>query len=116
MRILLVAYSDSEATAKKIEGLTKAALTRGHEITVFLNGVSVRLGKSEGLTRGFSDFVANGVRLLVCRTSAATSGIESRDQLMGGSEMSSLSELVELLEENDRVLFLGQDAGNWQSS
>ena len=112
MRILLVAYSDSEATAEKIEGLAKAALTRRHEVTVFLNGVSVRLVESGRRTREFSDLVADGVRLLVCRTSAATSGIESPDQLVGGAEMSSLSELVDLMEESGRVLFLGQGAGN----
>jgi predicted peroxiredoxin len=112
MRILLVAYSDSEATAEKIEGLAKAALAHGHEVTVFLNGVSVRLVKSGGRTSGFSDLVTKGVRFLVCRTSAATSGIESHDQLVGGVEMSSLSELVDLMEENGRVLFLGQGAGN----
>jgi len=107
-----VAYSDSEATAEKIEGLAKAALARGHEVTVFLNGVSVRLVESGRQTREFSDLVDDGVHLLVCRTSAATSGIESPGQLMGGVEMSSLSELVDLMEENGRVLFLGQGAGN----
>ena len=112
MRILLVAYSDSEATAEKIEGLAKAALTRRHEVTVFLNGVSVRLVESGRRTRGFSDLVADGVHLLVCRTSVATSGIESPDQLVGGAEMSSLSELVDLMEESGRVLFLGPGAGN----
>jgi len=112
MRILLVAYSDSEATAEKIEGLAKAALARGHDVTVFLNGVSVRLVESGRQTREFSDLVDDGVHLLVCRTSAATSGIESPGQLMGGVEMSSLSELVDLMEENGRVLFLGQGAGN----
>ena len=112
MRMLLAAYSDSEATAEKIEGLAKAALARGHEVTVFLNGVSVRLVKSGGRTSGFSDLVANGVRLLVCRTSAATSGIESPNQSVRGAEMSSLSELVDLIEESGRVLFLGQGVGN----
>ena len=111
MHILLVAYSDSEATAEKIEGLTIAALARGHGVTVFLNGVSVRLVESGRRTRGFTDLVA-GVRLLACRTSAATSGIESPDQLVRGAEMSSLSELVDLIEESGRVLFLGQGAGN----
>jgi predicted peroxiredoxin len=112
MRMLLVAYSDSEATENKIEGLAKAALARGHEVTVFLNGVSVKLVKSGGRTRGFPELVADGVRLLVCRTSAAISGIETRDQLVGGAEMSSLSELVDLMEESGRVLFLGQGARN----
>ncbi len=112
MRILIVVYSDSDVTAKKIEGLAKAALARGHEVTVFLNGVSVKLVISGGRSNGFSDLVADGVRLLVCRTSVATSGIESHDQLMGGVEMSSLSELVDLMEESGRVLFIGQGAGN----
>jgi predicted peroxiredoxin len=112
MRILLVAYSDSEATSKKIEGLTKAARARGHEVFVFFNGVSVRLVESGRRTRGFSNLLIDGVRLLVCRTSATTIGIESPDQLVGGAEMSSLSELVDLMEESSRVLFLGQGAGN----
>jgi len=112
MRILLVAYSDSEATTKKIEGLAKAALARGHEITVFLNGVSVRLVESGRRIRGFPNLLIDGVRLLVCRTSATTSGIESPDQLVGGAEMSSLSELVDLMEESSKVLFLGQGASN----
>jgi predicted peroxiredoxin len=112
MRILLVAYSDSEATAEKIEGLAKAALAHGHEVTVFLNGVSVRLVESGRRTRGFPNLLIDGVRLLVCRTSATTSGIESPDQFVGGTEMSSLSELVDLMEESGRVLILGQGAEN----
>jgi len=54
-----------------------------------------------------ADLASKKVRLLACRTSARECGIESEGQLLKGAEMSSLSELVEMLERSDRVVFMG---------
>jgi len=48
-----------------------------------------------------------GVRLLACRTSALNAGLASKGALMRGAEMSSLGELVDLMADADRALFLG---------
>lgn len=105
MFLLLVA--NSIFTEDTITGLATAARDRGHEVAVFFDGASVRLVGSESANREIEALAPRGVRLLACRTSAATSGISSTGDLIRGAEMSSLSELVELMEESDRTIFLG---------
>jgi predicted peroxiredoxin len=107
MRLLLVAYSDSKVVKETIIGLSSAARDRGHDVTVFFDGGSVGLVRSGRANRDIERLTPEGVRLLVCRTSAATSGLESLRDLVRGAGMSSLAELVELTEESDRTIFLG---------
>ena len=91
-----------------MKGLADAALSRGHEVTLFFSDVSVRL-LLRGGDGGFSELGSSGSRLLACRTSVVTSGIPSEGGLVEGVEMSSLGELVGIIEEHDRVLFMGGD-------
>ena len=107
MHILLVASSDTSSTLDAACGLATAAVNRGHEVTIFfhMGGVTL-LGASQAVDR-LAPLISSGVRLLACRTSAKERGIESGDDLMEGSEMSSLSEFVEMLDRCDRTIFLG---------
>jgi sulfur relay (sulfurtransferase) complex TusBCD TusD component (DsrE family) len=75
-------------------------------LVVFFNSQSTGL---LGLKRDSNLQVLSGqgVRLLACRTSALESGLASSGALMEEAEMSSLGELVGLMEEADRALFLG---------
>ncbi|TRO46491.1 hypothetical protein E2P65_05680 [Candidatus Bathyarchaeota archaeon] len=109
--MLLVASSDSEGAEKTLTGLAEAALSRGHEVTLFFSDSSVRTlaqGDGEG---GYAGLHSRGVRLLACRTSALASDVLSSGGFMAGVEMSSLGELALLLEEHDRVVFIGGDGG-----
>ena len=106
MLILMIGSTDSRATAEKIVGLASASLERGHRVTVFCNAESTRL-LEPGRVEEFPPLVFRGVRLLACRTSAQELGLASLADLIGGAEMSSMGELVDLVEASDRTLFLG---------
>ena len=88
-------------------GLASAAVERGHEVTVFFHMGGVSLLQASRAADRLAHVITLGVRLLACRTSAKERGMESEDDLMEGSVISSLSELVEMLDRFDRILFLG---------
>ena len=92
-----------------MKGLADAALSRGHEVTLFFSDRSVRLLIRGGDDGDFSGLSSRGTRLLACRTSVVTSGVPSEGGFVDGVEMSSLGELVGLIEDHDRVLFMGGD-------
>jgi len=104
--ILLIASTESESTVEAVRGLAEAALARGHGVTAFFNEGSVGLLKRSG-EKGGSRLFPAGLQLLACRTSAATHGLTSLDDMVDGAEMSSLGELVDLMTDSDRVLFVG---------
>lgn len=106
MFILLIASTESESTLKTVNSLAGAALARGHGITAFFNEGSVNLLKKTG-EKGGSRLFPAGLQLLACRTSATTHGLTSLDYMVEGAEMSSLGELVDIMTDSDRVLFVG---------
>jgi len=104
LHLLLVASSDAPSTLDAVRGLASAAARRGHRVTVFFQMSGVKLLGASWANR-FASLVPLGVRLLACRTSAKEEGAE--DELVGEAKMSSLGELVDLLDRSDRALFLG---------
>jgi len=75
-------------------------------VTAFFTERSVRILKKTGEKGGSRQF-PDGLQLLACRTSAATNGLTSLRDMVEGAEMSSLGELVDLMTDSDRVLFVG---------
>jgi predicted peroxiredoxin len=108
-RILLVASSDSEEAENTLTGLADAALSRGHEVTLFFSDRSVRLLVPRDDEKDYTGFLSRGTRLLVCRTSVVASGVPSSGGFIEGVEMSSLGELVDLMDDHDRMIFVGGD-------
>jgi len=104
-----VASSDSECAGDTLTGLADAALSRGHDVTLFFSDRSVRLLRAGDDDASYAGIRSRGARLLVCRTSAMASDVTSSGGFTGGVEMSSLGELVLLIEDHDRVVFLGGD-------
>jgi len=83
-----------------VEALTNAATRAGHNVTVFFNEDSVKLLKAPSRVEYlYAD-------LLACRASSTECGI-TKDQMVSNARMSSLAELVDLLEGSNRVVFLG---------
>lgn len=107
MLILLVASSEASSTAESAICLADIAVRRGHEVAVFFHMGGVHLLRAPQASIRLSYLASQGVRLLVCRTSAKARGIESEDELPDEAEMSSLRHLIELLDRCDRALFLG---------
>ena len=81
-------------------GLASAASDRGHEVTVFFSEESVKLLAEPGVTEGLD------AEILACVTAGQYSGVKDED-LVGGARFTSLAEVVTLMEECDRTLFLG---------
>jgi len=104
-----VASSDSEEAENTLSGLAKAALSRDHEVTLFFSDSSVRLLVPRDDEKDYAEFSSRGTRLLACRTSVATSGVASSGGFIEGVEMSSLGELVDLMDDHDRLIFVGGD-------
>jgi len=83
-----------------VEGLSVAAAKAGHDVTVFFNEEAIQLLKNPSPVEYlYAD-------LLACRASALEYEI-TKENMAVNARMSSLGELVEQLESNDRVVFLG---------
>ena len=107
MFILLVASTDSPGTLETVYNLTQATVSRGHRVIVFFTSQSTGLLGSDRGSPYLSVLSKLGVRLLACRTSVLETGLAPKGALMNGAELSSLGELVGLMAEADRALFLG---------
>jgi len=98
MRLLFVV--STEGRLRDVMGLSEAAVRRRHDVTVFFNEDSVKL------LRRPSPVESLYADLLACRSSAMDYG-RGKVDMVANARMSSLAELVELLEGSDRVVFLG---------
>ena len=98
MRLLLVVSTIGKV--RDVGGLSSAAVRAGHNVSVFFNEESVKLLQSPSQVESlYAD-------LLACRASCADLGI-GKEELIANARMSSLAELVDLLEQSDKVVFLG---------
>jgi sulfur relay (sulfurtransferase) complex TusBCD TusD component (DsrE family) len=98
MRLLLVV--STQGKLKHVEGLSNAAVRKGHDVTVFFNEEAVQLLKNPSPVEYLN------AELLACRASAVEYEI-TKDNMAVNARMSSLAELVEQLEGSDKVVFLG---------
>lgn len=81
-------------------GLVRAAKDRGHDVVVFFNEESVKLLIQYPMLSEL------GVEMLACQTTCQYIGIKEEDMIQG-ARITSLAEMVLLMEEKDRTLFLG---------
>jgi predicted peroxiredoxin len=81
-------------------GVVDAARRRRHRVTVFFNEESVKLLTEHNVLRGL------GAEMLACVTACEYSGIRQED-IVKGARITSLSEVVALMEKCDRTLFMG---------
>lgn len=99
--MLMTLVALTEKSLDRLYGLSKTALSRRHELIVFLYSQGVRIILHEK----FKDLEElEGLRLLACQTSLRECGLDPSNHLK--LETSSLSELVELMERSDHVIFL----------
>ena len=81
-------------------GIVRATKDKGHDVVVFFNEESVKLLVQYPLLSELD------VELLACQTMCQYMGIHEED-LIPGARMTSLAELVMMMDEKDRTLFLG---------
>ncbi len=87
-------------TLVHLMGLVRAAKDRGHNVVVFFNEESVKLLVQYPMLSEL------GVEMLACQTTCQFMGIKEED-MIPGAKISSLAEMVIMMEEKDRTLFLG---------
>jgi predicted peroxiredoxin len=85
---------------RHVEGVAEAAAGRGHRVTVFFSEESVKLLLDHG---SISDLKAE---MLACVTACEVSGVKQED-IVEGARVTSLAEVVTLMETCDRTLFVG---------
>ena len=107
MFFLLVVSSDSPSKIKLVHKLASASILSGHQVTIFFFMAGVKLFDSSENHEWSRLLIEAGVRLLACRTSTTDLGITFEGPLSSGVKLSSLGELVELMDRCDRALFLG---------
>jgi predicted peroxiredoxin len=81
-------------------GIVRASTDKGHDVKIFFNEDSVKL-----LVR-YPVLSELGVEMLACHTTCRYMNIEEGD-LINNARMTSMAELVMLMESMDRTLFLG---------
>ncbi len=81
-------------------GIVRASTDKGHDVKIFFNEDSVKL-----LVR-YPVLSELGVEMLACHTTCRDMNIEEGD-LINNARMTSMAELVMLMESMDRTLFLG---------
>ena len=81
-------------------GIVRAAKDRGHDVVVFFNEESVKLLVQYPMLSELN------VKMLACQTTCQYAGSKEED-LIAGARMTSLAELVLMMEEKDRTLFIG---------
>jgi peroxiredoxin family protein len=81
-------------------GIVRAAKDRGHDVVVFFNEESVKLLVQYPMLSELN------VKMLACQTVCQYVGIKEED-LIPGAKMTSMAEMVMMMEEKDRTLFLG---------
>ena len=104
MFILLVISDYSFRNVEDFKGLTDAFIARDYKVAAFFTGPSVNMLKVD---QEELKSLPVGVKMYACRTVSRDLGFTKQEGLLHGVKMSSLGELVELIEEADRCIFLG---------
>lgn len=108
MRLLLILMSPPGTPGfKTAVNLAETALRRGHEAIIFGTGDGVENLKKNAvdpLAPRLAELLEMKGRLLVCRESTRRRIPSAETDLMKGVEMSSLAEMVELVDSCDKTL------------
>ena len=81
-------------------GMVRAAKDRGHNVVIFFNEEAVKLLVQYPMLSEL------GVEMLACQTTCQYIGIKEEDMIQG-ARMTSMAEMVMLMEKKERTLFLG---------
>jgi sulfur relay (sulfurtransferase) complex TusBCD TusD component (DsrE family) len=98
LRFLLIV--SNPMMLRHVQGLASAASDRGHDVKVFFSEESVKLLADPSSVGGLD------ADMLACVTACQQVGVEEGD-LVEGARVTSLVEVVSLMEKCDRTLFLG---------
>jgi len=89
--------------------LTQTVLRKGHEVIIFGTGdgvESMKKNAANSLAPSLMKLLKMGGRLLACRESVRRRSVSQEAGLIEGVEMSSLAEMVELMDLCDKTLVI----------
>ena len=108
MKLLLILISPPETRGFRTSvSLAEAVWRRGHKVIIFSTGDGVESMKknvADSLAPCLMKLLKMGGRLLACRESIRRRSSSQGSGLMEGVEMSSLAEMVELMDLCDKTL------------
>ncbi len=106
MKLGIILNSNDPETAWNALRLGNKALADGHETSVFLLGSGVEIenvkDKKFNVAEGLTQFLNHEGRLLACGTC-----LKSRNKEAGVCPISTMSQLVEMIDESDKVVTFG---------
>ena len=106
MKLGIIVNTNHPETAWNALRLGSEALARGNKVSLFLLGVGVEIENIKDETFDIADvltkFLDRGGRLLACGTC-----LELRQQEAGVCPISTMSQLVEMITDSDKVVTLG---------
>ena len=106
MKLGIILNTNDPETAWNTLRLSNEALSNGNEVNMFLLGNGVEIANTKNKTfnvaRVLQKFLDRGGRLLACGTC-----LELRQQQAGVCPISSMSELVEMISNSDKVVTFG---------
>ena len=80
----------------------------GHEVTIFFDADATHnLVANQTVANRIAGLIKQGVRVLVCRESARSRGINTEKDLIEGVVESSLGGLTDLMGKHDRIIAFG---------
>ena len=106
MKLGIIVNTNNPETAWNVLRLGSQALSIGTEVSIFLLGAGVEIEnineEAFDVASAVERFLDSGGRLLACGTC-----LELRHQEAGVCPISTMSELVEMITESDKVVTLG---------
>ncbi len=106
MKLGIIVNSNDAETAWNALRLGNEALTKGNETSMFLLGSGVEIvsikDETFDVTQAMQKFLNTGGNLLACGTC-----LEIRHQQAGVCPISTMSQLVEMISNSDKVVTLG---------
>lgn len=106
MKLGIIVNTNNAETAWNTLRLANEALARSNQTTIFLLGSGVEIvaikDKTFNIDEGMNRFLGNGGNLLACGTC-----LKLRDQEAGVCSISTMSELVKVISDSDKVVTFG---------
>ncbi len=106
VKLGIIVNTNDPETAWSALRLANEALSTGNEVGIFLLGSGVEIENIEDKTfdvaGALEEFLNGGGKILTCGTC-----LESRHQEAGACPISTMSELVEMISDSDKVVTFG---------
>jgi len=105
--LLVILTPPHDGHLKTALNLSEAALRKGHGVIVFMTGdgaLHAAQDMAESMALKMKQLVERGMQLVACRESLRQKGLHHEERLLEGVRISSLAEMVDLMDSSDKTL------------